>query len=397
MKTKNYYLFTMKQINKNSKISISHKLMLKAGLIRQLSSGTYTWLPMGVKVIKKIKNIIRTELNNIGGIEIYMPTIQSSEIWKQSGRRETYGKELFKLIDRKKKEFVLAPTHEEVVTSLIAQEIHSYKQLPLILYQIQNKYRDEIRAKAGVVRSREFIMKDAYSFHENSTSLKNTYEKMIYTYTNIFKKMKLKFNLIKANSNHIGGDISHEFQTNTKKKITKKNIKYEIIDDNPIEIAHIFQIKKKYTSIFNTKIQNKSGIKKIITMGCYGIGITRLVSAIIQQHHDEKGIIWPNTLSPFQIAIIPVNLYKSKIVNNISIEIYKILKKNKFDVLFDNRKERTGVIFNEMDLIGIPHQIIVSEKLSKKKEIEYRDRKKHVSEILKKNNIINFITKKIKE
>ncbi|XRY30524.1 MAG: aminoacyl--tRNA ligase-related protein [Buchnera aphidicola (Tetraneura akinire)] len=397
MKTTNYCLFTIKNINTKSRISISHKLMLKAGLIRQLSSGTYIWLPIGIKVIKKIKNIIRTELDNIGALEIHIPTIQSAKIWEKSGRKKIYGKELFKFLDRKNNEFVLAPTNEEVITNLIKQEIHSYKELPIILYQIQNKYRDEIRARAGVVRSREFIMKDAYSFHENSKSLNDTYEKMINVYETIFKKMKLKFNLKKANSSHIGGDISHEFQINVDKILKNKDIKYENIDNDPIEIAHIFQIKKKYTSIFNTKIQNKKGIEKIITMGCYGIGITRLVSAIIQQHHDKKGIIWPNLLSPFQVVIIPINLYKSKIVKNISIEIYKTLKQNKFDVLFDDRKERTGVIFSEMDLIGIPHQIIISEKLLKNNEIEYRDRKNHISKILEKQNIVNFITRKIKK
>ncbi|WMC19157.1 MAG: proline--tRNA ligase [Enterobacteriaceae bacterium PSpicST1] len=553
MRTSKYLFYTTKEDPINTKL-ISHKLMIKSGMIRKLSSGIYFWLPIGLKVLKNIKKIIRKEINKIKLFEINIPIIQSANLWKKSKRFKKYGLELIKFYNRKKKLFILSPTNEEIINKVIINEINSYKQLPIMFYQIKTKFRDEIRPNLGIIKTIEFIMKDAYSFHNSIKCLKNTYNVIYKTYIKIFKKLNIFFYTIKAKSDSIGGNISHEFYSLFKNyknknfflnnfnninnikviklivinnkyyiekprilnflnfnKITKKkkifnikiikiifiksinnkliallfhekcklnifkiyklknickplkyvfikkinnlfkinfnsiksffsniniivdyniikikhfvikfikniffiinlnwnkillllyiadlnNFKKKIINFNNkkylfikqnIEIGHIFQIGNKYS-----KINNKCNFKKNINMGCYGIGITRLIAAIIEQNYDKKGIIWPINIAPFKISIIPINFHNFKIVKNISNYIYNNLFKKKIDVLLDDRREQIGVIFNDNEIIGIPHLIIINKKNCKNGFIEYKDRNSILKKIIKIKYINNFL------
>ncbi|WDI78547.1 proline--tRNA ligase [Candidatus Purcelliella pentastirinorum] len=570
MKTTKYFISTLKNISSQTK-TISYRLMIKSGMIRKISSGLYAWLPIGIRVIQNIKKIIREEMNKIGCIEINTPIMQPSTLWEKSKRLKTYGSDLIKLKDRKKKKYILAPTHEEIITYLIKKEIKSYKKLPIILYQIQTKFRDEIRPRFGVIRSREFIMKDAYSFHENYKSLTNKYKIICKTYKKIFNRIGLKVYKVHANSGNIGGNISHEFQALandgedtiaisknsnykanievaksitpkknqikfqkkiqkidvnninnleeltkkykiSKKKIikviivksNKKNINpftalllrsdhqinktkikkiktikqplkiidkktilkkigihpiylgpiklnMPIIADNSvknmnnfisgsnitgkflkginwnrdlkipktmdirnvvdgdifpnnkgiinlkksIEVGHTFQLNNKYSKIMKTYVQNKKGKKKLILMGSYGLGITRIIAALIEQNNDKKGIIWPEEISPFKIAIIPINMYKSIKVHNFTKKIYKKIKKKNIEIILDDRKISTGKIFSDMDLLGIPHIIIISKKNLENNKIEYKSRKNQKSKLINIKNIIEFIDNKL--
>jgi len=571
MLTSQYLISALKETPYDAKI-ISHQLMLRSGMIRKTSSGLYIWLPTGIRVLKKIKKIIKKEMKKINVLEISMPIIQSEDLWKESGRLKIYGEELLRFSDRRKNHFILGPTNEEVVTHLIKNEIHSYKELPLKIYQIQTKFRDEIRPRFGIIRTREFIMKDAYSFHINQDCLENTYKKFHNSYINIFKKLKLNFCVVKADSGSMGGDISHEFQAFSKngedeivfsddksyssnmnmatskevvnffkkkdqyqiiKEIskTKKSIiisetlniplknqiktflvrtnidnissvaalliradhelnlfKIEKIDflkkplafldeketvtfigakkkflgpcglnipiiadistlkmkdftiganidrhffininwnidlpvpiikdirkvtkkdfspndkgylniEKSIEIGHIFQLGQKYSKKMKTSIKLKNGNLENIYMGCYGIGITRIAAAVIEQNHDENGIIWPNSIAPFEVVILPINMNKSDKIKKIAFILYKNLKRKGVDVILDDRCERPGIMFNEMDLIGIPHQIIISTRSIDNNNIEYRERKNKKNILIDIKDIINFIIEKIK-
>ncbi|WP_343192346.1 proline--tRNA ligase [Buchnera aphidicola] len=561
MRASKYFFCTLKEMPHNIE-TISHQLMLRSGMIRKVTSGVYTWLPTGLRVIKKIENIIREELNKIGAIEICLPILQPIHLWKTSDRWNTYGKELLTMTDRRSNIYILGPTHEEIITYLIKNEIHSYKQLPIILYQIHTKFRDEIRPRFGTIRSKEFIMKDAYSFHIDTSSLKKTYEIMYSTYQHIFKRMKLNVKDIEANNGEMGGEISHEFysytnnqikqftnlnsnnnnikkpivlsseltsklnQSNTtsknnmfnlihkpnikiqnyvktvlvkanknhqnkiigllildhqmidKKKLekidivhkpivsatreeiyklTKSNIEYvgpiglniTVIADislknlknfmiganingkcfeninwgkelplpilyditkiitkkdshkytlkpmNNIEIGHIFQLEDKYSKKLNATIINKNNKKNFLRMGCYGIGITRIISAIIEQNYDQQGIIWNNALSPFQSVIIPINRNKSIAVKNASEDLYVKLKKQGIETLLDDRDLSPGIMFSEMELIGIPHFIIISERYIHKNCVEYKSRSEYKKKLINIEQIIYFITEQI--
>lgn len=559
-----YLISTLKEIPSHT-YTISHKLMIKAGLIRQLSSGLYTWLPTGLRVLKKIKNIIHEEMNKIGALEILIPIMQPSNIWKKSGRLNKYGDELIKFKDRNNRSFILSPTNEETITYLIKNEIKSYKSLPIHLYQIQTKFRDEIRPKSGTVRLREFIMKDSYSFHNNYKSLRNTYYLMHKTYRKIFNRIGLNFTKTKANTGNIGGIISHEFQSFSKngdnkivitkpsnyvssielsdsiRNISKYNLPYTkisyiyinniknikelsykinvsikkmikifivkgskkknpliailirgdhnlniikikkinsilsplyILNDeeiynylgiksiflgplglkipiiadftvskindfisgsninnkfiiginwkrdlplpifknirnvvegdihldnkeiiyikNGIEIGHIFMLGNKYSKIMKSNFQNKLGKKENLIMGCYGIGVTRIISAIIEQNYDKNGIIWPISISPFKIAIIPINMYNFSKVKKTSILLYILLKKYKLEVILDDRKESPIVMIKDIKLIGIPHIIIINNYNLKKKKIEYIDRINNKKKIIYIKDILKF-------
>ncbi|XBC38389.1 MAG: proline--tRNA ligase [Buchnera aphidicola (Floraphis choui)] len=571
MHAKKYLFSTLKENPKNTD-SISHKLMLRAGIVRQSSSGIYTWLPTGLRILKNVNKIIREEINKLNALEVKMPILQPENLWNLSNRKNIYGKELFKILDRNNNKFVLGPTHEEIITNLISNELQSYKQLPLLLYQIQTKFRDEIRPRSGIIRSREFIMKDAYSFHINSLSLNKTYDLMYKTYKNIFSKMNLKVCIVEADSNSMGGTKSHEFQAlsnngedrivlstqssysaniqvatckrkiikqdkllinpekkenyiiitpnlsstghssnkNTIKTILvkfKKNKKYNFIavlirgdhtinekkvskinmishpikfaskqeifnitgttlefigpiglnlpiiadfsvitlknftigsnitgkyfnnvnweknlltpksfdirnvvegDTSPdgkgtleikksIEIGHIFQLGEKYSRIINAQVQDKNGRKTFLKMGCYGIGVTRTIAAIIEQNNNETGIVWPISIAPFQIAIIPINFYTSKKVQKESELIYISLKQNNITVILDDRNERVGIMFSDIELIGIPYIIVISEDLIKNNNIEYRNRQKNITKIIPKDKIIPIIIKNIQQ
>ena len=393
---------------------ISHKLMLRAGMIRQLAAGIYTWLPLGYRVLKKVEAVIREEMNNSGAQEILMPAIQPAELWRESERWDQYGPELLRINDRHKREFCFGPTHEEVITDLVRREVRSYKQLPLILYQIQTKFRDEIRPRFGIMRSREFLMKDAYSFHLNDQSLEETYEKMYSTYTKIFNRLGLNFRAVIADSGNIGGDKSHEFhvlaESGEDQIVFSKNSDYAsnleraLIDlgeeahklesARGIEVGHIFQLGEKYSKRMKTNCLDEHGKSITLTMGCYGIGVSRIVAAAIEQNNDEKGIIWPIAMAPYQLALIPVNMHKSVRLREAVISLYKKLLDNNIEVILDDRNERPGVMFSDMELIGVPHRFVFSEKGLDSGEIEYKARTINENKNIKIEKAIAFIKEK---
>ncbi|WP_249963308.1 proline--tRNA ligase [Histophilus somni] len=569
MRTSKYLLSTLKETPNDAQV-VSHQLMLRAGMIRPLASGLYNWLPTGLRVLKKVENIVREEMNKSGAIEVEMPVVQPAELWQESQRWEQYGPELLRFVDRGNRDFVLGPTHEEVITDLVHREVSSYKQLPLNLYQIQTKFRDEVRPRFGVMRGREFLMKDAYSFHTSKECLQNTYDVMYRTYNNIFTRLGLDFRAVQADTGSIGGSASHEFQVLAKsgeddivfssnsdyaanielaeavaigqrqapsatmelvdtpnaKTINdlveqfnlsvEKTVKTLIVkganEDQPlialivrgdhelnevkaqklpevadplefanedeiktkigasigslgpvnlpipavidrsvalmsdfstganidgkhyfnvnwdrdvalpkvadlrnvvegdpspdgkgtlqikrgIEVGHIFQLGTKYSEAMKATVQGEDGRPQTMIMGCYGIGVSRVVAATIEQCHDEKGIIWSSDeIAPFTVAIIPMNMYKSKNVQIFAEELYQSLLNKNVDVIFDDRKERPGVMFADMELIGVPHMIVIGEKNLEKGEIEYKNRRTGEKQIIAKEQVLDFLAQRV--
>lgn len=570
MRTTQYLLSTLKETPADAEV-ISHQLMLRAGMIRKLASGLYTWLPTGLRVLKKIEHIVREEMNNAGALEISMPVVQPADLWQESGRWELFGPELLRLVDRGKRPFVLGPTHEEVITDLIRNALNSYKQLPLNLFQIQTKFRDEVRPRFGVMRAREFIMKDAYSFHISAPSLQETYNVMYRAYGNCFSRMGLDFRAVEADTGAIGGSTSHEFQVladsgedvivfstesdfsanielaeavtppvvrpeatqelqeidtpdaktiaalveqfnfpieKTVKTLVVKasresnhtlvalllrgdhqlnevkagkvamvaepvtfaseeeiravvgagpgslgpvGLKLPIIADRSvakmsdfcaganidekhfiginwqrdlpeaeiadlrnvvegdpspdgrgtlltrrgIEVGHIFQLGTKYSSVMNTSVQDEEGRNQLLSMGCYGMGITRIVAAAIEQNHDERGIIWPAALAPFQVAILPMNLHKSFRVKEVAEQLYQQLRSKGIEVILDDRKERPGVMFADMELIGIPHTLVIGERNLDNREIEVKARRSGAKRMIKIDEVCQFLLTEI--
>ncbi|QLB20897.1 proline--tRNA ligase [Vespertiliibacter pulmonis] len=569
MRTSQYLFSTLKETPNDAQV-VSHQLMLRAGMIRPLASGLYTWLPTGIRVLKKVENIIREEMNKSGALEVEMPVVQPADLWIESERWEDYGPELLRFKDRGDRPFVLGPTHEEVVTDLVRREISSYKQLPLNLYQIQTKFRDEVRPRFGVMRGREFLMKDAYSFHISKESLQETYDIMHQTYSNIFTRLGLDFRPVAADTGSIGGSASHEFQVlaesgeddvvfstesdyaanielaeaitigerqaptakmqlidtpnaktinelveqfalpieKTVKTLIVKgsteeqplvalvirgdhelneikaeklaevaepfefadeidikakigasvgslgpvnlsipviidrsvaimsdfatganidgkhyfNVNWErdvalpkiadlrnVVEGDPspdgkgtlqikrgIEVGHIFQLGTKYSEAMKATVQGEDGRPQTMIMGCYGIGVTRVVAAAIEQHHDERGIIWPtDAIAPFTVAIVPMNMQKSEKVQAFAQELYKTLMAQGIEVIFDDRKERPGVMFADMELIGVPHMIVIGEKNLDNGEIEYKNRRTGEKQMIAKEQLIEFIANQI--
>lgn len=556
-------LATIKETPNEAEL-ISHQLMLRAGMIRQLNVGLYSWLPLGLKVLHKVEQIVREEMNNSGALEILMPMVQPAELWQETGRWHDYGPLLLKAKDRHKREYCLGPTHEEVITELTRHELKSYKQLPVNLYQIQTKFRDEIRPRFGVMRAREFIMKDAYSFHLDQQSLEQTYQQMCEAYCRIFDRIGLEYRVVAAASGEIGGQKSSEFQvladsgedivvisdkssyaanielaqalapttkTNTSKQemmlfdtpkartikdladnfgipaecsvktlivhgsehslvalilrgdhqlnplkaqnltevshplqfasedeiikafgcgpgslgpVTmeipiivdrdaacltdfccganqqdkhykhvnwQRDVQYYSVADlrnvvegdlspdgkgqlkfhRGIEVGHIFQLGDKYSKSMNATILNEQGDTTHMAMGCYGLGITRVVAATIEQNHDDNGIIWPNAIAPFQIALIPINMRRSQKLRERAQQLYQQLVDASFEVLFDDRNERPGRMFADCDLIGIPHRIVISEKGLDAGIIEYKKRDAAKPIDIKISNIFEFL------
>ncbi|HGN2890663.1 TPA: proline--tRNA ligase [Proteus mirabilis] len=570
MRTSHYLLSTLKETPADAEI-VSHQLMLRAGMIRKLASGLYDWMPTGVRVLRKIEKIVREEMDNAGSLEISMPVVQPADLWQESGRWEQYGPELLRFTDRGERPFVLGPTHEEVVTDIVRNEITSYKQLPLNLYQIQTKFRDEVRPRFGVMRSREFIMKDAYSFHISQESLQKTYDRMYQAYSNIFTRIGLDFRPVLADTGSIGGSASHEFQvladsgeddivfstasdyaanielaeavmpatprspateelrlvdTPNAKTIAElveqfnlpieKTVKTLIVhateesghklvallvrgdhelneikaekcsivasplvfateeeirqavnagpgslgpinlplpiiidravsvmsdfgaganidgkhyfginwerdlplaemadirnvvegDPSPdgkgtllikrgIEVGHIFQLGKKYSEALKATVQNEEGHNQVVTMGCYGIGITRIVAAAIEQNHDARGIIWPDAIAPFQVAILPMNMHRSYRVKEVAEKLYADLRAQGIDVLFDDRKERPGVMFADMELIGVPHTIVIGDRNLDNEQVEYKARRSDDKSLVNVNDVVAFIKEQL--
>ncbi|QIM64113.1 proline--tRNA ligase [Frederiksenia canicola] len=570
MRTSQYLFSTLKETPNDAQV-VSHQLMLRAGMIRPLASGMYNWLPTGLRVLKKVENIIREEMNKSGALEVEMPVVQPADLWIESGRWEDYGPELLRFTDRGDRPFVLGPTHEEVITDLVRREISSYKQLPLNLYQIQTKFRDEVRPRFGVMRGREFLMKDAYSFHITKESLQETYDVMHQTYSNIFTRLGLDFRPVAADTGSIGGSASHEFQVlaasgeddvvfstesdyaanielaeaiavgerqaptaemqlvdtpnaktinelveqfnlpieKTVKTLIVKgsdenaplvalivrgdhelneikaeklpevaepfefadeaeikakigagvgslgpvnlnipaiidrsvalmsdftaganidgkhyfNINWErdvalpkvadlrnVVEGDPspdgkgtlqikrgIEVGHIFQLGTKYSEAMKATVQGEDGRPQTMIMGCYGIGVTRVVAAAIEQHHDERGIIWPtDAIAPFTVAIVPMNMHKSEKVEAFATDLYKTLLSQGIEVIFDDRKERPGVMFADMELIGVPHMIVIGEKNLDNGEIEYKNRRNGEKQMIAKDQLLDFIKGQIK-
>lgn len=566
MRTTKYLLSTLKETPADAEV-ISHQLMLRAGMIRKLASGLYVWLPTGLRVLHKVENIIREEMNNAGAIEISMPVVQPADLWQESGRWTQYGPELLRFVDRGERPFVLGPTHEEVITDLARRELTSYKQLPITFYQIQTKFRDEVRPRFGVMRAREFLMKDAYSFHLTHESLQETYDDMFKAYCTSFSRMGLDFRPVMADTGSIGGSSSHEFQVladsgeddivfstesdfaanielaeavapvqeraaateslrvvdtpnaktidelvsqfelpieKTAKTLivhadeksdhklvalmlrgdhelnevkaekhplvaaplcfaTEEEIKAvigagagslgpvnlpiplvidravaqmsdfaagantdgkhyfginwerdlplaEVMDlrnvqegdpspdgkgtlliKRGIEVGHIFQLGKKYSDAMNASVQGEDGRSQTMFMGCYGIGVSRIVAAAIEQNHDDRGIIWSDAIAPFNVVIIPMNMHKSVRVQEQAQALYQQLQQAGIDVLFDDRKERPGVMFADAELIGIPHMVVIGDRGLDNDELEYKNRKTGVKEMVKTSDILAFL------
>ncbi len=410
----------------------SHQLMLRAGMIKQSSAGIYSWLPLGFKVMKKIEQIVREEQNAIGAQEMLMPTIQSSEIWKESGRYEDYGEEMLRIKDRQGKEMLYGPTNEELITDVFRSSVKSYKSLPQLLYHIQWKFRDEIRPRFGVMRCKEFYMKDAYSFDLTDEDAKKSYNKMFFSYLKTFNRLGLKAIPMAADTGPIGGDLSHEFiiladtgesEIYADKKIFEIDLKkysgtedslkkmredytniYSVTDDKfdekefnakvkrenqlktkGIEVGHIFYFSDKYSKPMNCLIDDKSGKKTSVKMGSYGIGVSRLVGAAIEANYINEVMKWPKSISPFDVVIIP-SINKNNTENLEKAEkIYKVLKKQNIDVLLDDVDENMSNKFKKHDLIGVPYQIIIGSK-SKEDKFEFKELNSQ-SEILNLDNI----------
>ena len=399
MKASKYPLFTQKNNPSDAEI-ISHKLMLKAGLVRQQSSGQYSFLPIGYRVLKKIENIIREEMNAIGSAEILMPSVQPSELWEESGRWETYGLELLRLKDRHQRDYCLGPTFEEVITDLVRKDLNSYKQLPINMYQISSKFRDEIRPRFGIMRAREFIMKDAYSFHLNQECLDEWYENYKKAYNKIFTRLQLEYTMVDADSGNIGGSKSNEFHviadtgeddllidqdgigvnyeiaktkynSNDIKKIINEN---NLVHKKGIEVGHIFKLGDKYSKAMNLSIADVKSKICNIEMGCYGIGVSRIIAAAIEQNHDDKGIVWPETIAPFKIVIIEIDGHKNESVRLYSSDLYEGLSAKGVEVILDDRNSKLGNKLNDWELIGVPNIVIVGKSEAETKSVTFKKR-----------------------
>ena len=567
MRTSNFLLATVKETPSDAEI-ISHQLMLRAGMIRKLASGLYSWLPLGLRVLRNVENIVREELNRAGAQEVLMPAVQPAELWQESGRWEQFGPELLRFHDRHHREFAIGPTHEEIITDLIRNEIRSYKQLPANFYQIQTKFRDEVRPRFGIMRAREFLMKDAYSFHLDHASLEETYQVMYDTYSRIFSRMGLDFRPVLADTGAIGGSGSHEFhvlaesgedaiafstdsdyaaniekaeavapagerpapgseltevdtpnqhtieEVSTFLKVAPQQILKTLLvkgsDDNivalvlrgdhelneikadklpqidspfcfasdeeirqavgcsagslgpvglnipvivdhsaaavadftcganrdgkhltganwgrdlaepevadirnvvegdpspdgkgtltikrGIEVGHIFQLGQKYSDAMNATVLDENGKAVTMTMGCYGIGVSRVVAAAIEQNHDDRGIIWPEAIAPFQLAICPINMQKSQRLRDAVENIYGDLQEMGINVMLDDRGERPGVMFADMELIGIPHRIVLSDRGLDAGTFEYKGRSDADKQDLPLEQLIEIVREKI--
>ena len=384
---------------------ISHKLMLRAGMIRRVASGIYTWLPLGLKVLRKIETIVREEMDSSGAQEVLMPMVQPKELWEETNRWEKMGPELLRIQDRHNRDFCLGPTHEEVITDLIRNNVKSYKELPLNIYQIQTKFRDEVRPRYGVMRGREFLMKDSYSFNEDEACLQETYLTMRDTYKKIIERIGLDYKIVAADSGAIGGDASEEFHvlaetgedTIAISDATEYAINTELLlkegediaslEGKPspdgkgviqikkgIEVGHIFQLGKVYAEDMKANVLNKEGKASTLFMGCYGIGVSRLVAAAIEQNNDDKGIVWPHSIAPFDINIIAIGYGKDQKIADASNKLYGELKDMGYEVLLDDRKDGYGTKMKDSELIGIPLNIIIGKKFIETNEIELKSR-----------------------
>ncbi len=402
---------------------ISHKLMVRSGMIKKTAAGIYSWLPLGLKVLKKVEEIVRKNLNNFDAEEILMPMVQPAELWKESGRYGEYGKELLKFDDRSNRGFVLGPTHEEIICEIFRSHPKSYKDLPVNLYQIQTKFRDEIRPRFGVMRSREFLMKDAYSFDIDEKGLVKSYGKMKDAYVSIFDEIGLDYRIVKADSGNIGGDVSEEFHiladsgedliAVSDSSDFAANVEVLNYDKDPselegkkspdgkgklkikrgIEVGHIFQLGQKYSQAMNVGVKDMNGNSIHPFMGCYGIGVSRIVAAAIEQNHDDRGVQWPDKITPFGVNIICLDPESDEIMKVCS-EIYSILQKSGFDPLLDDRDIRAGIKFKEHELLGIPYSIIIGPNNFKNTKLEFGIRAQNEKIDMKLDDIKKYLGEK---
>jgi len=430
MRYKNFFIPTLKDAPNDAEI-ISHKLMIRAGMIKQACAGIYSWLPLGLRVLKKIEQIVREEQDRAGANELLMPTIQSADLWIKSGRYNDYGKEMLRISDRSGREMLYGPTNEELITDIFQSHITSYKELPMNLYHIQWKFRDEVRPRFGVMRGREFLMKDNYSFDLNEEDAKKSYNNMFKSYIKTFLRMGLTPISLRAETGPIGGDLSHEFQILAKtgestlyydkelEKVDPENIDTELLKtyyaavdeqhdeekcpiqkenlkiSKGIEVGHIFYFGTKYSKKLDAYVQDQNGKKMPVHMGSYGIGISRLVGAIIEANHDEKGIKWPLSVAPFSLSII--NLMPDDQDCAIkSEEYYKYFMNKDIEVLYDDRICSIGKKLSDNELIGIPLQIIIGKRDLKEGLVEVKNRLNNKSSKIEIDKVINYILSKVK-
>ena len=419
MRLTDYFLPTLKEEPVEAQI-VSHRLMLRAGMVRQSAAGIYSWLPLGLRVLRKIEAIVREEQNLAGAVEVLMPTLQPADIWRESGRYEDYGKEMLRITDRADRDLLYGPTNEELITQIFRDNVRSYKQLPCNLYHIQWKFRDEIRPRFGVMRGREFLMKDAYSFDIDEASARVAYQKMFVAYLRTFARLGLRALPMAADTGPIGGDLSHEFiiladtgesevfchadllerpapeadysadldavitpftslYARTDEKHEPEIFEAEVPADKQvtargIEVGHIFYFGQKYSQPMQCRVTGADGKEAAVYGGSYGIGVSRLVGGIIEACHDEDGIVWPWAVAPFQIGLINLKPGDAQ-TDELSERLYKTLTHKGLDVLYDNRDERAGAKFSDMDLIGLPWQAVIGPRGAVAGEIEVKNRK----------------------
>ena len=419
MRLSRYFLPTLKETPAEAQI-VSHRLMLRAGMIRQSSAGIYSWLPLGYRVLKNIEQVVREEQNAIGCQELLMPTIQPADLWRESDRYDAYGPEMLRITDRHERDMLYGPTNEEQITDIFRQSIRSYRDLPQLLYHIQWKFRDEVRPRFGVMRGREFLMKDAYSFDIDYAGARHSYNKMFVSYLRTYQRMGLQAIPMAAESGPIGGDMSHEFvilaETGESEVACHRDFigrdwtsetadldgdlqpvvddftaKYAATDDERdseteqalgddlvtargIEVGHIFYFGNKYSKAMNAVVTGPDGDDVLVEMGSYGIGVSRLAGAIIEASHDDDGIIWPQSVAPFKVGLINLKVGDGE-CDTACAEIYRKLQENGIEVLYDDREGRAGVKFAEMDLIGLPWQLVIGPRGLKNGVVELKERK----------------------
>ena len=425
MRRTNFFIPTLRDTPKDAQIE-SHRLMLRAGMIQQASAGIYSWLPLGFRSLKKIEQIVREEQDAAGAQELLMPTLQAADLWKESGRYEDYGKELLRITDRHDRDMLYGPTNEEQITEIFRSHVKSYKSLPMNLYHIQWKFRDEVRPRFGVMRGREFLMKDAYSFDLNYRDAVHSYNKMFLAYLKTYERMGLKAIPMMADSGPIGGDMSHEFvilaetgesavfyerdwfegknlntlegTTNLQNLVDGYLSKYaateekhdvlkcpidekDLISTRGIEVGHIFYFGTKYSAALGARVTGPDGDETPVHMGSYGVGVSRLVGAIIEASHDEKGIVWPEAVAPFRVGLVNIKSDDKKCVE-VCEDVYSSFNETKLDILYDDRDERAGAKLNDMDLIGLPWQIVVGPRGIKTGHLELKNRRSGTTEDL---------------
>jgi prolyl-tRNA synthetase len=414
-----YFIPTLKETPVGTE-AVSHQLLLRSGCVNMLTSGVYSYLPLGLRVLRKIENIIREEMDAAGAQELFLPVLQPIELWKTTGRDDVLKDVMIRFQDKRGREICLGPTHEEVITELVKNYVQSYRQLPITLYQIQTKFRDELRTRFGIVRACEFVMKDAYSFDRDSEGMKKNYQLMYEAYQRVFRRCDLKIIILQADSGAMGGDVSHEFlveapigedfiQTcgncgyaeglkdeNSQGKQCPRCQKGNLEKHVAIELGHVFQLGTKYSQAQGALFLDEKGKQQPIIMGCYGIGVSRLIAAVVETHYDKAGIIWPREITPFDVEILPLQLDDENMMAT-ARQYYETLSKEGFSVLLDDRDESAGKKFNDADLIGIPCRVILGKKAFAENKVEVKDRKSGATILIKREDLISQMKSRLAE